>query len=170
MNWKNIVSTVAPAIGAVLGGPMGGMAVKYLAESVMGKPDATETDVADFVMGATPETLLKLKTFDREFKVQMKALDIDIDRINAADRDSARSLAKSTTLMPQMTIGVLFVLGYVAILWSVFSGAVVLSEDVKPIAMVLIGTLTAGITQVLNFFLGSSSGSKEKTAKLGGTP
>jgi hypothetical protein len=35
------------------------------------------------------------------------------------------------------------------------------------IATVLLGILAAGITQILNFFYGSSSGSKEKTAILG---
>ena len=43
-NWKEIVKSVAPAIGGALGGPLGALAVKKLGEHWLGKSDATEDD------------------------------------------------------------------------------------------------------------------------------
>ena len=45
-NWKAIVGTVAPALATALGGPLAGVAVKAIADKVLGKPAATEADVA----------------------------------------------------------------------------------------------------------------------------
>lgn len=89
-DWKSIVSTVAPLIGTALGGPMGGMAAKVVSQTLLGKEDATEDELIAAVMGAPPEQLLLLKEADQKFKVVMKQLGIDEQRLVFEDKDSAR--------------------------------------------------------------------------------
>ena len=42
----NIVKTVAPTIATAMGGPLAGMAVRTLSETLLGKPDGTEAELA----------------------------------------------------------------------------------------------------------------------------
>ena len=87
---KEVLGVVAPTIGTALGGPMGGVAARTLATSLLGKSDATEQEIISAVTGASPEQLAMLKNAELEFQTEMKKLDIDLARINMQDRDSAR--------------------------------------------------------------------------------
>lgn len=167
MDWKKIVATVAPGIATALGGPLAGVAVGVLGKALLGDEAAGEDAVADAVLQANPEALARVKAAEFEFRARMKELDIDLERIHGADRDSARAMATASSLKPQIILATIFIAGFVAVLWAVFSGAVALDDTSRQIATVMLGILAAGITQIMNFFFGSSSGSKEKTAILG---
>lgn len=167
MSWKELVRTVAPTIGAALGGPAGGMAVKYLAENLLGQPDATEKDVADFVLGASPEQMLAIKKADQNFSVAMRQLDIDVFKIEIDDRKSARELFK-VNIWPQIILSALFIVGYFGVMGSlVWAHDAHINDRIFGILNTVIGVLTAAIPMILQFWFGSSQGSKEKTAKLG---
>lgn len=165
-DWKGLVGTIAPTIATALGGPFAGMATKALASKLLGKDDATEEELSTALQSATPETLAEIKRIDAEFKTKMKELGIDLEKVHAGDRASARDMAKSTTLLPQSILAAVFVVGFVAVMYAVFTGRVTLDGPTQQAAFILLGILSAGITQILNFFFGSSAGSKEKTAKL----
>ena len=96
MGWggklKSIVKAVAPTLGAALGGPAGGMAAKIISEGILGKPDASEAEIEDFLLTASPEQMLELKKLDAQFAVDMKKLDIDVFRIESDDKKSARAM------------------------------------------------------------------------------
>lgn len=89
-DWKSIVKTIAPALGTALGGPMAGIATKFIADKFLGNPEATEKEIAEAVFSATPDQLLKLKELDNSFNLEMKRLDVDVYNIDYLDRDSAR--------------------------------------------------------------------------------
>lgn len=171
MSWKTIVKQVAPVLGTALGGPFGGMAVKAIAGAVLGEENqklegkALEAELERAISG-NPEALLKLKQADQDFDVQMKRMDVDIMEIDAKDRASARAMAVSTSLMPQMVLSTIYVIAFASILVIVFTGQIVLTDQQADIANVLLGILSAGLLQIMNFFFGSSSGSKAKTDKL----
>ena len=57
MDWKSVISTVAPWIGTTLGGPLGGLAITAVAEA-LGLSDKTEDAIKAAITGATPEHLL----------------------------------------------------------------------------------------------------------------
>jgi len=171
MSWKDIVSSVAPVLGTALGGPLGGMAVKAISGALLGEDEpatgkALEKKIAQ-ALNTDPEALLKLKQANNDFDVKMKGLDIDVYRLDVQDRSDARSLAKDTTLKPQIILSTIYVLGFMSVLYTVFSGSLELTGDQKDIAMYLLGILSAGLLQIMNFFFGSSSGSKEKTSLIG---
>ncbi len=89
----NIVKTVAPTIATAMGGPLAGMAVRTLSETLLGHPDGTEEELAHAAVTASPDQLLALKHAENNFKLEMKKLDVDLERISAGDRDSARQMA-----------------------------------------------------------------------------
>ena len=168
ISWKKIVATVAPGIATALGSPLAGLAVGALGKALLGDEHAGEDAVSQAILAANPEALAKVKLAEIEFQARMKELDIDLERIHGADRASARAMASATSLTPQVILAAVFIAGFVAILWAVFSGQAQLDEPTRQIATILLGILAAGVTQILNFFFGSSSGSKQKTELLGG--
>ena len=166
MNWKELVGSVAPVLGTALGGPFGGIAGKFIAD----KLGVSDADLPELISNGSPETLMQIKNLEHEFKARMKELDISEEQLHVQDRASARDLAKSTTLLPQAIIATVFIVGFISILYTVFTETMEFSTDQAMLANVLLGILSAGVMQIMNFFFGSSSGSKEKTNLLGKQP
>lgn len=71
----------------------------------------------------------------------------------------------NTSLMPQLIIAVLFVVGFIGVLWMTFGGDITLTDTNEKLAHVLIGILSSILLQIMNFFFSSSAGSKEKSAQ-----
>tara|TARA_R110000868_G_scaffold69869_1_gene205857 strand:- start:457 stop:945 length:489 start_codon:yes stop_codon:yes gene_type:complete len=90
-NLKSILGVLAPTLGTALGGPLGGMAARALSEALLGKPDGSIDDLEEIIGLASPDQLANIKKIEADFKVQLKALDVDIAKINADDRASART-------------------------------------------------------------------------------
>lgn len=167
-SWKEIVRNVAPVIGTALGGPMAGTATKFIAEKMLGKPEATESEIEDAILGATPEKLTELRKIDADFKLSMKQLDIDVYELEYKDRDSARKLFE-INVWPQIILSGIFVVGYFVIMVLLLTFSDKLPAENSALLGVfttVLGVLTAAIPQILNFWFGSSLGSKEKTRGL----
>jgi len=160
-NWKNIVKTVAPALGTALGGPMAGTAIKVLADSLLGNEAATEQEVAEYIASASPEQLVKLREVDANFKTKMKELDIDLEEISYKDRHSAREMAKYN-MWPQIILSTIYTAGYVYLLYTFMAGEVSVPDGLKTEFNIVLGVLTVGMTNIMQFWFGSSSGSKQK--------
>jgi hypothetical protein len=166
IDWKQTLATVAPMLGTALGGPLGGLAAKAIADKVLGKPDATEDEIAAAVASGDPKTLLALKEAEQSFLTTMRELGIKEEQLHAEDRASARQREVQTgdsatprVLAAVAVIGFFGVLG--GVLWQGLpdgSGGNVL--------MLLIGTLTAVVMAVFNYYFGSSSGSKAKDSAM----
>ena len=85
---KDVVGSIAPTLGTAIGGPLGGIATKVICETLGCKEDTKSINKA--IQQATPEQLLKLKTAEKEFQIQMKELDVDIFALETADKQDAR--------------------------------------------------------------------------------
>jgi nitrate reductase NapE component len=164
-NWKSLVGTVAPTIATALGGPLAGLGVRALSHALLGKNDADEAEIAAALQGATPETLLALKAADQEFAVRMKELDIDVYRIDAGDRDSARKreAVVGGAIVPTLAVAVIG--GFFAMMFAVLFGYAVAEST---LAGTLIGYASAKAEQVIAYYFGSSAGSKQKTEAMKG--
>ena len=160
-NWKKTLGTVAPALATALGGPVAGAALGALAKKLLGDESATENDIALAVQSASPEQLAKLKEIDTQFQTDMAKLGVDLEKISLEDRKSARDMAK-TNMFPQIILSALYTIGYIAVLWAFMKGHVSVAESVKSEFNMILGVLTAGQVQIMNFFFGSSAGSKMK--------
>lgn len=164
-NLKSIVRTVAPAIGTALAGPLGGTAVKYLADKFLGKPDASEAEVAEAIAGASPEQLIRLKELDNDFAKHMASLGVDLERIAQQDRSSARELAKVNN-WPHILLSTIYTSGYFYVLNMFFTGQFNVPTTNSGLAEGLVLVLTTAQTLILQFWFGSSVGSKVKDVHL----
>lgn len=159
---KDVLRHVAPTIGTAVGGPFGGIAATALSNVLLGRPDGTEEEIAEAVVRADPEKLLELRKADQAFQVEMKRIGVDVERIHAEDRASARDRqAKTGDVMPGVIAGAALA-GFFGIL-----GAMIFVEipaaAASPLA-VMLGSLGTLVTQIGAFYFGSSKGSSDKNA------
>lgn len=165
-DWKNIVSAVAPALATALGGPLAGIAVKAIAGKLLGNPDATEAEVAQAVAGMGPADLIKLKEIEADLTKSLQDAGIKLEEVAARDRDSARTRQKDMKDPTPNVLAFLTLGTFGLVLWMLFDGQS-LGADAQVI-YILLGTLTAAVTQVLNFYFGSSAGSARARDALAG--
>lgn len=164
-DWKSLVASVAPTLATALGGPLAGTAVSALSQALLGKADGTEAEVGAALVAADPATLLKLKEADNAFAVEMKKLDIDFERVNAADRDSARQREIQTgdVWTPRILAGAV-ILGWFGVQWFLLTH--IIPQEMREIVLRGLGTLDLAIGLILGYYFGSSSGSQAKTDAL----
>lgn len=168
MDWKKTLATVAPAIATALGGPLAGVAVQMAGKAIGLGDGATEGDVEAAVLSGNPEVLVRLREVNTQFEKDMRALDIDLERIHAGDRSSAREMAK-VNMQPQIWLSIVFIAGYFGAMFAlhgVLFQSAPLNEQVAIMFGSLIGIFTRELSGIMVFWFGSSSGSKEKTQKL----
>jgi membrane-bound ClpP family serine protease len=161
-----LLGQLAPTIATALGGPLAGVAVKTLSNALFGHEDATEDQISDAMASATPDQLAAIKKIDADFKVQMKSLDIDLERISAGDRDSARQMQRETKDWVPKVLAIVITLGFFGILiWMLLKG---MPQTGTEALLMMLGALGTAWTGVINFYYGSSAGSKAKTDALSG--
>lgn len=154
-NFLKILGSVAPTVATAMGGPMAGVATKFVAGALLGKENCTTKELETAILSASPEQLAKLREIDANFEVEMKRLDVDLESIAVNDRKSARELAKGN-MWPQIALSIIFIGGYFWMLYALFSGDIELTQGVRDMANILIGVLTAGIPMILRFWFGGS--------------
>jgi len=167
-DWKSVVGAVAPTIGTALGGPLGGMAAQAVVSALGLKAEAKEADIARAVAAATPDQLLAIKQAEIEFAKRMRELDIDLERIAAGDRNSARQREVQTRDWMPRVLALLIIAGFLATVFGVLSGHVEGLKD--PIMSTTVGTIigfvSAKAEQVIAYYFGSSAGSRAKDATI----
>lgn len=162
-DWKSLLGTAAPLLASALGGPLAGIATKSIIGALGLSDTATEKDIAAAMAGATPETLLALKKADNDFEVQMEQLNIDLQKVNAGDRDSARRREvdghdSTTPRLLAMTI----TLGFFGVLaWMLVHG---LPNDAggRDAMLLMLGSLGTAWAGVTAYYFGSTSSSRGK--------
>lgn len=159
-NWKSVVKSVAPTIATALGGPMVGLGVKALSQVLLGKDDGKESEIAQALQGATPETLLKLKEADQQFDIRLKELDIDLEKVNAEDRDSARKRQIAVKDKTPAVLAYLLTLGFFCVLAALFNFTI--PEANKAIIFSLTGSLGTVWIAAMAYYHGSSRSSARK--------
>ena len=161
-----LLGQVAPSIATALGGPLAGVAVRTLSNALFGHEDASEQQVSEALSNATPDQLAAIKKIDADFKVQMKSLDIDLERIAAGDRDSARQMQMSTKDSTPKILAYFITFGFFgALVWILVFG---IPKTGTEVILMMLGSLSTSWTGVVQFYYGSSAGSKAKTDALSG--
>lgn len=165
-DWKETLRTVAPSLAHILGGPLAGSAVGALSNALLGKPDGTEDEIAAIVSTGSPETLLKLREADNEFKLAMKQAKIDIEKVHADDRADAREMQKETKDWAPAILALFSFSGFFGILAGLIIWGDRIPDKAFPPLMVMLGALGAIVTQIANYYYGSSKGSSEKNQTI----
>jgi len=159
-----LLSSVAPSIATALGGPLAGLGVKALSKALLGAEDFSEEAVMDAMATASPEQLAAVKKIDADFKVQMKSLDIDLERISVDDRKSARDMQKETRDWIPRALAVSVTAGFFAIL--IYMLVYGLPTSGNEALLLLLGALQTAWGGIIAFYFGSSSGSQKKDAMI----
>lgn len=155
-----LIGSVAPTIATALGGPVAGMAVKAISGALFGHDGASKDDIMTALANPTGDQLAALKKIDADFAVQMKALDIDLERIAAGDRASARDMQKETKDWIPRALAVSVTVGFFAILlYMLIYGLPTTGNEAL---LLLLGALQTAWGGIIAFYFGSSSGSQKK--------
>ena len=159
-----LLGSVAPSIATALGGPLAGMATKALSQALLGNEDGSEDDLQDALRMASPEQLASVKKIDADFKVQMKSLDIDLERIAVDDRKSARDMQKEVKDWIPRALAITVTFGFFAIL--IYMLVYGLPTSGNEALLLLLGALQTAWGGIIAFYFGSSSGSQKKDAMI----
>jgi hypothetical protein len=142
MDWKNLVSTVAPWIGTALGGPLGGAAVGAVADA-LGLSDKAEASIKAALSGATPEQLLAVKTADQAFAMKMQELGYgDIEKLAQLAMENtkdARAMQTSTRSRIPAVLAILITVGFFGILIGMLRGWLTLTDNQA--LLIMLGSL-----------------------------
>lgn len=167
---KGVLSTVAPMLATAVGGPLAGAATGAIINALGLAPDTPPEQVAAAVTGATPEQLLALKKADADFRVQMRQLDIDEQKLSFNDVADAR---KQTVSLAQSGSRVAWGAPSVSLVVTLMFGAVLYMTMTQPIppgqqeaANILLGMLGTAFGAVVQYWVGSSFGSDRKSDLL----
>ena len=159
-----IIGAVAPTIATALGGPLAGMATKFVSNALFGHQDGTADDIQAALLNPSGDQLAALKKIDADFKTQMKSLDIDLERIAAGDRDSARQMQMATKSWLPETLAIMVTIGFFGIIAYIIKFG--LPESGNEAVLLLLGSLGTAWGGVMAFYFGSSAGSQKKTEAL----
>lgn len=188
LDWKSIAGTVAPlapklgaVLGATFGGPIGatigGLAGSALAAAfgveetpeAVGKAIAEDPDAKEKIQRLESERgqeiLAQAQVRIEEIKAQTEQF-----RLGAEDTDKARQFAVqlASTNSPLSWGAAILATVFTIAFFVVLSFCLANTDTIKdnPILLVLLGTLTAGETQILSYFFGSSAGSKNNADRF----
>jgi hypothetical protein len=153
-----LLKNVAPGLATVVAGPLGGMAVKAIADK-LGVADTVEA-VTNAIQ-ADPDAALKLAEIDlKQFELESK------DRDSARDREVGLAAAGGSKLaqlvMPILAVGTV-ALTYLFVGILLFK---VVPTEQQQLIIFALGFMTASAQQVLSYYFGSSKSSQDKTVAL----
>lgn len=158
---KRAIAKTAPAIAGALGGPLAGAAVEKLSRAIFGADDRDETAIETALKTATPEQFALILKADHDFALALRAAQAEEERIAAGDRANARARQQAMGDVTPAALGALIIAGFFVVL------AAMLGRTPPPGAetefSIMLGALATMTAAVVNYFFGSSAGSKEKT-------
>ena len=148
---KSVVGAVAPTLGTALGGPMGGMAANMIAD-VLGcsnNPKSIEQALAS----ATPEQLIEIKKAEKDFEAKMKELDVDLYKLETAEKQHARGMfSKDWTAR---IIGIAMIGGFLGYIFLVTLQPP--EQNSEALINLVLGYLGGLASAVISFYFGASN-------------
>jgi hypothetical protein len=184
MDFKDIIKTIAPIAGSLIGSPLAGVAIAAIGDAIGMKAPTVERIAGAIQSGSlTPEQVVAVRASDAALKIRLRELDLDHEKIEAdtekaylADTQDARKAHAGDSGVYWLGISVLFTFAVVmvACLYGCYQ---ILTDglkirDVGIVAAVfgflgtVVGYVAANAQQVVSYFFGSSRGSTEKSREM----
>lgn len=153
---KDVAPTVAGGAATLASGgnPALGALVSSIVGKLVGDPDPDLEKAAQQIL-SDPKAI-------SEFRKEMKEADIRELEIRTKDTQSARGVLKYSK--GPVFISTLIVAAFSVLVFLVMFVAIPAAS--QAVAYMLMGSLATAFTQVLNFWLGTSVGSKEKDSTI----
>lgn len=147
----NIIGSVAPTLGTALGGPLGGMAGDVISKVLGCDNDPVSLEKA--ISAATPEQLLEIKKAEKEFETKMKELDVDLYKLETAEKQDARkTFSKDWTAR---IIGIAMVGGFLGYIFLVTLQPP--EQNSEALINLVLGYLGGLASAVISFYFGASN-------------
>jgi hypothetical protein len=174
---RSALTSFAPALATMLGGPLAGTAVQAL-ESALGLAQGAGIDGITTAMsaGMTPESVASVRAADQRHAELIAQQGIDLHKLNleheatiaaidAANIEGARRRevdAKDTATPRWLAFGITG--GFFGILgWMLAMGKPAVGGDAL---LVMLGSLGTGWASCVSYYFGSSAGSSRKSELL----
>jgi hypothetical protein len=158
---KRVIASVAPGLARALGGPLAGAAVEKLSRAIFGAEIVSEDVLAETLAASSPETLLALKQAEQEFQIALRQASVEEARIDAGDRANARDRQIKMNDWTPSVLGALVILGFFAVMGVMIAKKLPAGAETE--FSIMLGALATMTAAVVNYFFGSSAGSREKT-------
>ena len=164
MELKALVKDLAPALGNALMGPLGGVALSFLADKLGVEQKTVEAVTSAISDGKlTPEQVTSLKLAEIDFKKFCEEKEIDYVRIAEADRASAREMQIATQSRMPAVLTVLVTVGFFSVLALLFFHPELKGNE---IVMLMVGQLSTVWAACVAFYVGTTHNSTQKTNLL----
>jgi hypothetical protein len=161
---KQILGAIAPTIATLLGGPLAGLAVDAIGNAI-GLEAPTIKTVTDALtkVPLTGDQIVAMKVAENAVVIRLKELDIDLEKVEAGDRGSARKRETDAKDNTNKILAYIIVLSFILVVTGVLFGGMK-AESV--LAGTLIGYLSAKAEQIVAYYFGSNKGSAAKDVLL----
>lgn len=168
-DWKKALTTIAPALAAVVGGPAGIAigALGAISKALFGTETASEAQISEAVrQGLNPEQILALKQIEADLtkagiQADLRKDELVIeDRVSARQRDTAIAQAGHYNFRADV-LAFLAVGGLVVSVWFIARDSDMPERAVNAI-MFVAGVLASAVRDVYGFEFGSSRSSAQK--------
>ena len=147
----NIIGSVAPTLGTALGGPLGGMAGDVISKVLGCDNDPVSLEKA--ISAATPEQLMEIKKAEKEFETKMKELDVDLYKLETAEKQDARkTFSKDWTAR---IIGIAMIGGFLGYIFLVTLQPP--EQNSEALINLVLGYLGGLASAVISFYFGASN-------------
>jgi hypothetical protein len=160
VNIKKIIQSVAPFIGTLIGGPFTGIATTILGEIFCNDEKASLLEIEKAVSKASPEQFIRLREISAQKEKDFLEVGLNLEKIAALDRDSARDMQKVTRSFVPAFLSITALLGFLAtIAASIYFP---IPDDSQEAVGILIGTLGTLTGMGFKFWFGSTFELKAK--------
>ena len=161
---KRVIASAAPTLAHALGGPLAGAAVEQISRAIFGNPHEDEEKLSATLAKASPEDWVALQIAEQNFTIALRQASVEERRIAAGDRSDARARQMQMKDWTPPVLGAAIVLGFFTVLGAMVAKKLPVGAETE--FSIMLGALATMTAAVVNYFFGSSAGSKEKTWML----
>lgn len=186
IDWRGALRAVAPTVATIFGGPLAGALTGVVGQVLLGRgendPVPSLADATEALQQATmtPDGLVKLRELELQAQELANQLQLDLTKLAAEDRASARTLQAQTRdpipgRLAMWTVPLFFILVGATLYgsWYVMTHPIRMPEGSRELQLALATLVGSLLTQLINlvkdiygFYFGSSLGSAQKNEAM----
>lgn len=164
---RRAIARTAPSLAEALGGPLAGSAVAAISRAIFGREGAGEEALGAALTTLNADQVVALKRAEMQFQTALARATVDEKRIEAGDRADARARERALRDRTPTVLGGLIIIGFFFVLGVMVAHRLPAGAETE--FSIMLGALATMTAAVVNYFFGSSVGSKEKTRLIAST-
>ena len=177
MDWSvigGLVGQAAPTIGSLLGGLipfpggaiLGQVAGKIVAEA-LGVPPTPEAVHTAITTGDPATVNAALSAADAKMQSEVDKFKASLEDVQDARATGVKyAVAGSQIQWAPSAVSIIVGVGFFGTLALLLKGGINFNETIGQVLLILIGSLVSYMNQVVNYWLGSSAGSTDKSNQI----